>query len=98
MPDTPHFDIDYVAQLARIALTDAEKLEFSHQLGQVLQYVEKLGEVDVSGVEPMAHAFDVVNIWQKDEPRAGLSTAEALRNAPAVRDNMFVVPKVIEEA
>ena len=94
----PQLDIDYVAHLARIALTDAEKQKFAHQLGDVLQYVEKLKEVDVTGVEPTAHAFEVVNVWQADEPRAPLTPEAALRNAPAVRDQMIVVPKVIDEA
>ncbi len=98
MSDTPHLDIDYVAQLARIALTDDEKASFAKQLGHVLHYMEKLREVDVAGVEPMAHAFDLANVWQADEPRAGLSAEDAIRNAPAARDNMFVVPKVIDEA
>jgi len=98
MADNPHLDIDYVAQLARIALTADEKQHFAKQLGDVLHYVEKLKEVDVSGVEATAHAFDVVNVWQADLPRAGLSAEDALRNAPAARDNMFVVPKVVDEA
>ncbi|MGH8017103.1 MAG: Asp-tRNA(Asn)/Glu-tRNA(Gln) amidotransferase subunit GatC, partial [Opitutaceae bacterium] len=87
MSDTPHFDIDYVARLARIALTDDEKAGFAKQLGDVLHYVDKLREVDVTNVEPMAHAFDVSNVWQADEPRVGLSAEEAMRNAPAARDN-----------
>lgn len=98
MPETPHLDIDYVAQLARLALTDEEKAQFARQLGEVLAYVEKLKEVDVTDVEPMAHAFEVTNVWQADEPRSGLTAGEALRNAPAARDDMFVVPKVVDEA
>lgn len=98
MANAPHLDIDYVAQLARIALTDDEKARFAQQLGQVLAYVDKLKEVDVSGVEPTAHAFEVVNVWQPDVPATPLSTEAALRNAPAVREQMIVVPKVVDEA
>lgn len=98
MPETPKLDIDYVAQLARLALTDKERQSFARQLGDVLTYVAKLEEVDVSGVEPTAHAFEVVNVWQADEPREPLAVEAALRNAPAQRDNMFVVPKVVDEA
>lgn len=89
-------DIDHVAMLARIALTPEEKAKFAQQLGDVLHHIEQLSKVDVSGVEPTAHAFAVYNVWQADEPRSGLPVDAALRNAPAQRDNMIVVPKVVE--
>ncbi len=88
--------IDHVAQLARLALTPEEKAAFSQQLGSILDYIEQLKEVDVSGVEPMAHAFPVYNVWGEDVPRAGLPVELALKNAPAQRDNMIVVPKVVD--
>ena len=62
----------------------------------MLAYIDKLKEADVSGVEPTAHAFDVSNVWAADLPRPGLSVEDALRNAPAARDSMIVVPKVVE--
>ena len=96
MPDTPDIDIDYVANLARIALTAAEKVTFARQLGDVLAYIEKLKQADVAGVEPTAHAFDVCNVWADDVPQPGLSNEDAMRNAPAARDGMIVVPKVVE--
>ena len=89
-------NIDYLANLARLALTGAEKEKFSRQLGDILQYVDKLKQVDVAGVEPMAHASPVFNVWQEDAARPGLPVAEALRNAPAQRQHMIVVPKVVE--
>lgn len=93
----PHaIDIDYVANLARIALTDEEKTLFSAQLDDVLTYIEKLNTVDVSGVEPMAHAFALSNVWGEDVAVAPLPVEVALKNAPAVRQNMVVVPKVVE--
>jgi len=98
MADTRHIDIDYVANLARIALTPEEKEKFARQLGDVLTYVEKLNEVDVSGVDPTAHAFEVVNVLQEDVPSQVLPVEDVVRNAPASRDNMVVVPKVIEDA
>lgn len=98
MSADPKLDIDYVAQLARLALTEAEKQQFSAQLAHVLEYVELLKEVDVTNVEPTAHAFSVVNVWQDDAPAAPLPTEAALRNAPATRDQMIVVPKVVDEA
>lgn len=93
----PHtIDIDYVANLARISLTDEEKELFSGQLGDVLNYIEKLNTLDVSGVEPMAHAFSLTNVWEEDCAAPPLPTEIGLKNAPAVRDNMVVVPKVVE--
>ncbi|HEY8994751.1 MAG TPA: Asp-tRNA(Asn)/Glu-tRNA(Gln) amidotransferase subunit GatC [Lacunisphaera sp.] len=89
-------NIDYVANLARLALTDEEKTRFARQLGDILHYVEKLKGVDVTAVEPMAHAAPVFNVWQDDVPRSGLSVEQALRNAPAQRQNMIVVPQVVE--
>lgn len=89
-------NIERVAKLARIALTAEEKATFSQQLGQVLHHIEQLSKLDVSGVEPSAHAFAVHNVWQKDVARPGLSVDQALRNAPAQRDNMIAVPKVVE--
>jgi aspartyl-tRNA(Asn)/glutamyl-tRNA(Gln) amidotransferase subunit C len=89
-------NIDYVANLARLALSGEEKVRFARQLGDILHYVEKLKGVDVTGVEPMAHASPVFNVWQEDTTQPGLTVDQALRNAPARRQNMVVVPKVVE--
>ena len=96
MSANPDLNIDYLANLARLALTGAEKEKFSRQLGDILHYVEKLKEVDVTGVEPMAHASPVFNVWQEDVVSPGLPVEQALRNAPAQRQHMIVVPKVVE--
>jgi len=96
VPQPVDIKLDHVANLARLDLTPEEKARFATQLGDVLAYVALLNEVDVSGVEPTAHAFPVVNVWAEDVPEAGLSPEDALRNAPEKRDNMFVVPKVVE--
>jgi aspartyl-tRNA(Asn)/glutamyl-tRNA(Gln) amidotransferase subunit C len=89
-------NIEYVANLARLALTDDEKRKFAQQLGDILHYVDKLKQVDVAGVEPMAHASPVFNVWQADVARPGLPVEAALRNAPEQRDHLLVVPKVVE--
>ena len=89
-------NIDYVANLARLALSDAEKEKFARQLGDILHYVDKLKQIDVTGVEPMAHAAPVFNVWQDDVACAGLTVEQALRNAPAQREHMIAVPKVVE--
>ncbi|HEY3755953.1 MAG TPA: Asp-tRNA(Asn)/Glu-tRNA(Gln) amidotransferase subunit GatC [Opitutaceae bacterium] len=89
-------NIDHVANLARLALTPAEMQKFSEQLGDVLKHIAELKEVDVSAVEPTAHAYPVVNVWAADVAAASLPVSAALRNAPAQRDNMIAVPKVVE--
>ncbi len=96
MPSESKINIEHIATLARIALTEDEKRVFASQLGDVLAYIEKLKEVDVSGVEPMAHAFPVYNVWADDVQGPALSAESALKNAPACRDGMISVPKVVE--
>jgi len=93
---SPHIDIDHLATLARLALTPEEKTRFTAQLGDILGYIEQLKTVNVEGVEPTAHATPIFNVLQADEPRPGLSVEDALRNAPAQRDHMIVVPRVVE--
>jgi aspartyl-tRNA(Asn)/glutamyl-tRNA(Gln) amidotransferase subunit C len=96
MSSAPQLNIDQVARLARVALTPEEKTVFAQQLGDVLHHIAQLSQVDVTGIEPSAHAFAVTNVWQEDVARPGLTASEALRNAPAQRENMVVVPKVVE--
>ncbi len=91
-------DIDYVANLARVALTAEEKERYGAQLSNILGHFQKLREIDVTGVEPSAHPFDLENVWQADIPVQGFTSGEALRNAPATRDNQVVVPKVVDDA
>ena len=89
-------DVKYVAHLARLALTPEEEQKLGAQLSNILTYVEKLKEVDVSGVEPTAHAFPLVNVTRPDEVRPSLRQEEALRNAPAQANGLFMVPKIVE--
>ena len=96
MSDIPEVDINYVAKLARINLSEDEKIRFSGQLHSILGYIDKLNELDTSDVEPTAHPHPVENVWQDDEVTSELSVEDALRNAPAQRQNMIVVPKVVE--
>lgn len=90
------FDVRYTAQLARLQLSEQEIEKFQTQLSQVLGHVEKLRQVDVSGVEPTAHANAVFNVFRPDEARAWFAAAEALANAPHQANGLFIVPKVIE--
>jgi aspartyl-tRNA(Asn)/glutamyl-tRNA(Gln) amidotransferase subunit C len=90
------FDVQYVARLARIALTPEEEEKFGAQLSHVLGYIEKLNQLDVSGIEPTAHAVPLVNVVRPDEVRPSLTNEEALRNAPAKANGLFLVPKIVE--
>ena len=89
-------DVKYVAHLARLSLSPEEETRMGAQLGNVLGYIEKLKEVDVSGVEPTAHAFPLVNVTRPDEIRPSMDHADVLRNAPAQANGLFIVPKIVE--
>ena len=89
-------DVKYVAHLARLSLSPDEEQWIGAQLGNILGYIEKLKEVDVSGVEPTAHAFPLVNITRADEVRPSMSNEDALRNAPAQANGLFIVPRIVE--
>lgn len=89
-------DVRYTSQLARLNLTEKEAAKFQSQLSHVLEYVEKLKEVDVSNVEPTAHTFPVHNVFRDDEPRDWFTPQQALQNAPRQANQLFVVTKVIE--
>lgn len=98
IPSSPTSDIDvrYVAHLARLHLTVEETALFQNQLGDVLRYVQELGQLDVSNVEPTAHAVPVLNVFREDAPQKGLSREAALENAPADHNGLFLVPKIVE--
>jgi aspartyl-tRNA(Asn)/glutamyl-tRNA(Gln) amidotransferase subunit C len=90
------FNIQYVAHLARLSLSPAEEQQFGAQLGGILGYIEKLKELDVTGIEPTAHAVPLVNVFRPDLAGPSLSNEEALRNAPAKSGGLFLVPKIVE--
>ncbi|MEK7706753.1 MAG: Asp-tRNA(Asn)/Glu-tRNA(Gln) amidotransferase subunit GatC [Verrucomicrobiota bacterium] len=89
-------DIKYVAHLARLELTAAEQQKFGDQLGHILEHIEKLKQLDVTDVEPTAHAAPRVNVTRADEVRPALPHDDALRNAPAQANGLFIVPKIVE--
>jgi aspartyl-tRNA(Asn)/glutamyl-tRNA(Gln) amidotransferase subunit C len=96
MAKTSDLDIAYVARLARLNLTGEETELFQKQLGDVLKYVEKLREVDVSNVEVTARALPIFNVFREDEPRDWFTAEQALSNAPRQAKGLFIVPKVVE--
>ena len=90
-------DVNYVAHLARLSLSPEEAKKFGAQLVNVLGYIEKLKEVDVSAVEPTAHAFPLVNVTRPDEVRPSMDHDAALGNAPAKANGLFhQFPKIVE--
>jgi aspartyl-tRNA(Asn)/glutamyl-tRNA(Gln) amidotransferase subunit C len=89
-------DVKYVAHLARINLTPDEEKKIGAQLGHILGYIEKLRELDVSAVEPTAHAVPMVNVTRADETRPSLPHEDALRNAPKQAGGLFIVPQIVE--
>ncbi|MBE7708745.1 MAG: Asp-tRNA(Asn)/Glu-tRNA(Gln) amidotransferase subunit GatC [Cyanobacteria bacterium SIG27] len=87
-------DVEHVAKLARLELTEEEKEMFTHQLGDVLAHVEKMNEVDTAGVEPMNHPIDFVNVMREDEKIYENTREELMSNAPDVEGEFFKVPKI----
>lgn len=87
-------DVEHVAELARLELTEEEKQKFTKQLGDVLKYVEQMNEVDTTGVAPMAHAFDFVNVMREDEVVYEQAKEELMKNAPEEENGFFKVPKI----
>lgn len=92
----PEIDIQHVATLARLALTDAEAAHYQQQLNGILQFIDKLSAQELEGVEPTAHAVPVFDVVRADEPRPGFSQEQALANAPRKAMDQFQIPKVIE--
>lgn len=87
-------DVEHVAKLARLALTEEEKAKFAPQLNAVLEYVDELNEVDTTGIEPMAHSIKISNVMREDEVKQEFSREEMLKNAPEEEDGFFKVPKI----
>ena len=85
-------DVLHVARLARLEIPNAEVDRVRGELGAILEAVGKVGELDLSGVEPTSHPLDLANAWAEDEPQASLPREEALANAPDPREGAFRVP------
>jgi len=96
MAGNSDLDVAYVARLARINLTVEEAKIFQKQLDEVLKYVEKLRQVDVTGVDAAAHGLPVLNVFRADASHDWFTAEQALSNAPRQANDLFVVPKVVE--
>lgn len=91
-----HIDIDHVAKLARLDLTDEEKARLAEQLGLILEHAAKVGEVATHDVSPTASAIPRANVFREDEPEPSLPIDEAIRNAPEREGDRFRVPRIVE--
>jgi aspartyl-tRNA(Asn)/glutamyl-tRNA(Gln) amidotransferase subunit C len=89
--------IDHLAQLARLQFNDAEKENIRTDLQRMVNFVEKLQEVNTDGIEPLTHMTGNVDVFRDDESYKTITTEEAMRNASKHTDNYFVVPKVIKK-
>ncbi len=89
-------DIENVARLARLELSEEEKVTFGNQLEQILTYMEQLNRLDTSGVEPTSHAIPIYNVFRADEIRSSVPQEEVLGIAPDEEDGHFKVPRIIE--
>lgn len=94
----PKIDVAYIANLARMNLTDEETTQFSSDLQKVLDYVGVLEGYPVEGVKPMNHPLSVMDVMREDVSHPGLTTEEALANAPLQANGQIRVPKVVESA
>lgn len=98
-PSSPRLspaDVQKVALLARLKLTEAELDDCANKLGQILDYFTLLNEVDTAGVEPMVHAVEMSDVFREDEVRPSLPRQAALANAPKTDGEFFLVPQILE--
>ena len=90
-------DVEHVANLARLEFSEEEKKTLVNQLNRILEYMEKLNELNTSKVEPLSHVIPLTNVFREDKVKPSLSVSDVLKNAPAKTEKFFKVPKVIEQ-
>ena len=88
--------IEYVGILAKLELSEEEKEKAKKDMGSMLDYIDKLNELDTTGVEPMSHGFPVQNVFREDVVVNGDDRENSLKNAPEEKDGSFVVPKTVD--
>jgi aspartyl-tRNA(Asn)/glutamyl-tRNA(Gln) amidotransferase subunit C len=88
-------DVEHIAELARLKFAEAEIDSYTEQLNEILNYIEKLNELDTENVEPLSHPVEGFNVFREDEVKPSVSTGEALKNGPEKDEHFFNVPKVI---
>ena len=90
-------DVEYIANLARLKYKDEELENFTHQLNEILNYIEKLNELDTENVEPLSHPVENFNVFREDDIKPSIDREQALKNAPDKTEEFFKVPKVINQ-
>ncbi len=88
-------EVEHIAKLARLRLTEEEKIRFQVELGKILEYFDQLKKLDTENVPPMTHAVPIENVLREDQVKPSLPVEEALQNAPEKKDSYFQVPKVV---
>ncbi len=88
--------IEYVGILSKLELSSEEKEQAKKDMGSMLDYIDKLNELDTTGIEPMSHVFPVQNVFREDVVTNGDESEKTLKNAPGEKDNMFIVPRTFD--
>lgn len=88
-------EVKRIAKLAKLNLSEEEEISFQKELSSILDYMDKLNEIDTNDVEPLSHPIPVENIFREDKVEKSISREEALKNAPDATEEFFKVPKVI---
>lgn len=96
MSDISREQVEHVAKLARLNLTEEETVKYTSQMNAILHFFEKLNDLDTEGIEPTSHVMEVYNVMREDENRPSIDREEALRNAPDQEEGHFKVPAVME--
>jgi aspartyl-tRNA synthetase len=90
-------EVDHVAKLARLKLSDSEAEQYKGDLNSILDYVDTLRELNTDNVPPMSHVLDIKNVWRDDKPKKDKDTESLLKNAPSREKDFFKVPKILED-
>jgi aspartyl-tRNA(Asn)/glutamyl-tRNA(Gln) amidotransferase subunit C len=98
VPELTRADVEHVARLARLELSDGEAEQFTAQLGVILEHAAQVAALDTQGVEPTAHPLPLVNVLRADIAREGLDRDEVLTMAPSAEDGRFRVPRILEDS
>lgn len=89
-------DVEHVADLARMYITDEEKKALESELSAIIDFADKLSEADTTGIEPAAHAIHIQNVFRKDEVKPSYKREELIENAPDKQAGCFAVPRIVE--
>lgn len=90
-------DVEYIANLARLKFSDEELENFTSELNEILNYIEKLNELNTENIEPLSHPIENINVFREDQLKPSIDREEALKNAPSSTEEFFKVPKVINK-